>query len=45
MLVVVSPAKNLDYGTPLPDYIDENANLAITQPELLKETKHLLKNC
>lgn len=47
MLVVVSPAKNLDFDSPLPNFIDNSsrASLACAQPRLLNNTKELVKTC
>lgn len=47
MLVVVSPAKNLDFTSPLPPFLnsDENALLATTQPTLMSNVKDLVKKC
>lgn len=47
MLVVVSPAKNLDFESPLPEFVENatNASLANAQPRLLKNTKELVKVC
>ena len=41
MLVVVSPAKNLDFDSSLPPYITES----LTQPNLMVDVKRLVKNC
>ncbi|WP_299082082.1 peroxide stress protein YaaA [uncultured Paraglaciecola sp.] len=38
MLVVISPAKNLDYDTPAPTN-------AFTQPEMLDDSQRLIKHC
>lgn len=38
MLVVISPAKNLDFDTPA-------ATNTFTQPEMLKDSKELIKHC
>lgn len=47
MLLVVSPAKNLDFKTPLPDFVTQQSSeqLQLTQPALLKQTKVLSKHC
>lgn len=42
MLVVVSPAKNLDYDSELPAFIQQSES---TQPSLLKNVKDLVKVC
>ncbi len=42
MLVVVSPAKNLDYSSPLPEFID---NLDVSEPALMPNVKELVKTC
>lgn len=38
MLLVISPAKNLDYESPLP-------TSEFTQPELLDHSEELMKRC
>jgi cytoplasmic iron level regulating protein YaaA (DUF328/UPF0246 family) len=47
MLVVVSPAKNLDFTSPLPAFINDKqqAMLTTTQPALLANVKELVKAC
>lgn len=45
MLVVVSPAKNLDYTSTLPDYLASNASCPISSPELIEKTKELVERC
>lgn len=47
MLVVVSPAKNLDFESPLPNFVknDTAGSLATAQPRLLKNTKELVEIC
>jgi cytoplasmic iron level regulating protein YaaA (DUF328/UPF0246 family) len=47
MLVVVSPAKNLDFESSLPKFIENDAggSLETAQPRLLKNTKELVKVC
>lgn len=47
MLVVVSPAKNLDFESPLPAFIDNasGGSLSSAQPLLLNNTKELVKIC
>lgn len=41
MLVVVSPAKNLDFDSALPAFAEKNA----TQPQLLDNVKELINTC
>jgi cytoplasmic iron level regulating protein YaaA (DUF328/UPF0246 family) len=47
MLVVVSPAKNLDFSSTLPAFLgaSHNAELAINEPDLIANTKKLVKVC
>ncbi|MFT5281833.1 MAG: cytoplasmic iron level regulating protein YaaA (DUF328/UPF0246 family) [Kangiellaceae bacterium] len=47
MLVVVSPAKNLDFTSPLPAFLnnEHHAMLATTQPLLMENVKELVKTC
>ncbi|MFT6268613.1 MAG: cytoplasmic iron level regulating protein YaaA (DUF328/UPF0246 family) [Alphaproteobacteria bacterium] len=47
MLVVVSPAKNLDFTSPLPTFLngEQHATLATTQPLLIENVKALVKTC
>jgi len=47
MLVVVSPAKKIDFESPLPDFIGDGecASLKPSQPHLLNNTKELVKVC
>jgi len=41
MLVVVSPAKNLDFDSSVPSFVTDS----LSQPALLKNVKELLKTC
>jgi hypothetical protein len=47
MLVVVSPAKNLDFSSNLPTFINSHAKaaLATSQPSLMGNIKELVKTC
>ena len=47
MLVVVSPAKNLDFSSPLPDFLNDKAQPALvtSQPALMDDVKTLVKRC
>ena len=47
MLVVVSPAKNLDFTSPLPSFLDNSQNKAITpsQPMMMDNVKTLVEKC
>ncbi len=45
MLVVVSPAKNLDYSSSLPDYLMSSSNSPASSPELMDNTRELVERC
>lgn len=47
MLIVVSPAKNLDFESPLPQFFEnaKGGSLDTAQPRLLKNTKELVEVC
>ena len=45
MLIVVSPAKNLDYKTTLPSFVGKDTGVQLSSPSLLDKTKELVKTC
>lgn len=47
MLVVVSPAKNLDFTSPLPAFLHDKLSsvLSVTEPALMSDVKKLVKTC